>query len=212
MQFLTTTNVYDVENDCSNARFLELVANPPDGLVILDGNAGLGADWPAGIWKSLNGAALALAIISAPSTIEENWPYWKKLFDAVAEQIIEFHGEFRVDRDSAQVMAMHHAFANFGLEPGRMTVHMAIRQYFTSYAGYDDLLKTDRVNMEWSEDSEIGSDAFLRGVRSNEEAARQAISRYFFGIDDGSKCISVVVERDGSISMAQELSMQRRWG
>ena len=130
MQFLTTTNVYG-PGDHSNEAFLELVKMPPDGIIILDGNAGLGADWPAGIWKSLNGMAVALAILSAPSTIEENWPKWKEIFDYVSQQIIDFHGEFRVDRDSAQVIAMHHAVTNFGIEPSRLSVHMAIRHFFT---------------------------------------------------------------------------------
>lgn len=212
VQFLTTTNVYNVEQDCSNAAFMELVKQPPDGLIILDGNAGLGADWPAGIWKSLNGAAVALAIISAPATIEENWPYWKSLFDDIAQKVIDFHGEYRIDRDSAQVIAIHHAVAHFGVVVGQMTVHMAIRQYFMSVAGYEDLLVEDRVEMEWPELAEFGSEQFTRGVRSNEEAARQARCRYFFGIDDGAKCLSIVVEQNGSVSLAREMNTQSHWG
>lgn len=50
MQLLTTKNVYDVENDESHPDFLKLVQAPPEGVVIHDGNAGLGADWPAGVW------------------------------------------------------------------------------------------------------------------------------------------------------------------
>lgn len=212
MQFLTTTNVYDVANDCSAPAFLELVKHPPEDMIVIDGNAGLGADWPAGIWKSLNGAALALAIISAPSTIEENWPHWKRIFDEVARRILEFHGEYRVDRDTAQVIAMHHAVIATGLLPTRMTVHMAIRHYFTTVAGYEDLLKEDRVDMIWPDEAEFGSEAFSQGVRSNEEAARQARCRYIFGINDGLKCITSVVEQDGSISLSREFNMRSDWG
>lgn len=212
LQFLTTTNVYDVERDCANAAFEELVKQPPAGLIILDGNAGLGADWPAGVWKSLNGAAVALAIISAPATIEENWPYWKSIFDNIAQQIIDFHGEYRIDPDSAQVIAMHHAVAHLGVSSGRMSVHMAMRQYFTTFAGYEDLLVEERVEMDWPELAEFGSEQFTRGVRSNEEAARQARCRYFFGIDDGHKCLSLVVEQDGRVSFAREINMQSDWG
>lgn len=210
MQFLTTTNVYG-PGDHSNEAFLELVKMPPDGIIILDGNAGLGADWPAGIWKSLNGMAVALAILSAPSTIEENWPKWKEIFDYVSQQIIDFHGEFRVDRDSAQVIAMHHAVTNFGIEPSRLSVHMAIRHFFTTFAGYEDLLTTERVDMDWPEHGGFGSEEFSRGVRSNEEAARQARCRYIFGIEDGSNCLTIVVEQDGSVSMSEEMNMSSDW-
>jgi hypothetical protein len=211
MQFLTTTNVYG-PGDHSNEEFLELVRVPPNGIIILDGNAGLGADWPAGIWKSLNGAAIALAIFSAPSTIEENWPAWKELFDNIAQQVIEFHGEFRIDRDSAQVIAMHHGVAECGIDPNRMSVHMAIRHFFTTVPGYEDLLKTNRVDMVWPEHGDFGSEEFSIGVRSNEEAARQARCRYIFGIDDGSKSLTIVVESDGSVSMNQEMNMSSAWG
>jgi hypothetical protein len=211
MQFLTTTNVYG-PGDHSNEAFLELVRTPPQGVVILDGNAGLGADWPAGVWKSINGAVVALAIFSAPSTIEENWPIWKEIFDSVAEQVLEFHGEFRIDRDSAQVIAMHHAVATSGFDPERMSVHMAVRHFFTTYAGYEDLLNTDRVEMDWPEHGEFGSEEFSRGVLSNEEAARQARCRYVFGIDDGSKCITIIVEQDGSVSFTEEMNMHSDWG
>ncbi len=211
MQFLTTTNVYG-PGDHSNEAFLELVRMPPQGIVILDGNAGLGADWPAGIWKSLNGAAVALAIFAAPSTIEENWPIWKEIFDDIAQQVIEFHGEYRIDRDSAQVIAMHHSVSVCEIDPNRMSVHMAIRHYFTTVAGYEDLLKTDRVDMDWPEHGDYGSEEFSIGVRSNEEAARQARCRYIFGIDDGSKCLTIVVESDGTVSLRREMDMNSAWG
>lgn len=170
MQFLTTTNVYG-PGDHSNEAFLELVRMPPQGIIILDGNAGLGADWPAGIWKSLNGTAVALTIFSAPSTIEENWPVWKEIFDSIAQQVIEFHGEYRIDRDSAQVIAMHHSVAICEIDPKRMSVHMAIRHYFTTVAGCEDLLKTGRVDMDWPKHGDFGSEEFSTGLRSNEEAA-----------------------------------------
>ncbi|WP_156783300.1 hypothetical protein [Roseovarius nubinhibens] len=211
MQLLTTTNVYG-PGDHSNEAFLELVTNPPEGVVVLDGNAGLGADWPAGVWKSLNGAAVALAILSAPSTIEENWPVWKEIFDSIAQKVIEFHGEFRIDRDSAQVIAMHHSVAVCGIDPNSMSVHMAIRHFFTSYPGYEDLLKTDRIDMDWSGNADFGSEAFSHGVRSNEEAARQARCRYIFGINDGSSCLTVVVEQNGNVSMSAAMDMQSSWG
>lgn len=210
MQFLTTTNVYG-PGDHSNEAFLELVRMPPHGVIILDGNAGLGADWPAGVWKSINGAAVALAIFSAPSTIEENWPVWKELFDGIAQQVIEFHGEYRIDRDSAQVIAMHHSVTTCGIDPNQMSVHMAIRHYFTTVPGYEDLLETDRVDLDWPEHGDFGSEEFSIGVRSNEEAARQARCRYIFGIDDDSKCLTIVVESDGTISMTQEMNMNNDW-
>ncbi|WP_157968872.1 hypothetical protein [Tropicimonas sp. IMCC34011] len=211
MQLLTTTNVYGPD-DQSNEAFLELVRVPPPGIMILDGNAGLGADWPAGIWKSMQGASVALAIFAAPSTIEENWPLWKEIFDDIAQRIMEFHGEYRIDRDSAQVIAMHHSVAVWEIAPNRMSVHMAVRHYFSTAAGYQDLLETDRVDMDWPERGEFGSEGFSVGVRSNEEAARQARCRYIFGIDDGSKCLTIVVESDGTVSFAQELDMKHEWG
>lgn len=178
----------------------------------MDGNAGLGADWPAGIWKSLNGAAIALAIFSAPSTIEENWPVWKGIFDNVIQKMVDFHGEFRVDRDSAQVIAMHHSVANCGINPNQMSVHMAIRHFFSGAGGYEDLLTADRVDMDWPKHGDFASEEFSLGVRSNEEAAKQARCRYIFGINDGSTCLTLVVERDGSVSMSKELDMSSDWG
>lgn len=212
MQLLTTTNVYDVERDCSNPAFLELVRNPPADAIVLEGNAGLGADWPAGVWKSLNGAAVALAIISAPSTIEENWPRWKSIFNDITQHIIEFHGEYRIDRDSAHVIGIHHAVSQYNLSASKLTIHMAIRHYFASVAGYEDMLKTERTEMDWPESADFGTEPFSQGVRSNEEAARQASCRYIFGIDDGETCLTLVVEQDGSISTTQKLDLKREWG
>ena len=210
MQLLSTTNVYG-PGDHSNVQFLKLVESPPTGIIILDGNAGLGADWPAGIWKSLNGAAIALAILSAPSTIEENWPRWKEIYDDLVQQVLDFHGEYRIDRDSAQVIALQHAVAMEGLEPSKISVHLAIRHYYSTVAGYEDLLKTERVDMNWPEYGDFKSKEFSQGVRSNEEAARQARSRYIFGIEDGSKCVTVVVEADGTVSLSKEFNMNSDW-
>lgn len=124
---------------------------------------------------------------------------------------MEFHGEYRIDRDSAQVIAMHHSVAACEIDPNLMSVHMAIRHYFTTVAGFEDLLKTDRVDMDWPEHVDYGSEGFSIGVRSNEEAARQARCRYIFGIDDGSKCFTIVVESDGTVSMTQEMNMNSDW-
>ncbi len=212
MQLLTTTNVYDVEKDCSTDEFLTLVLHPPSGIHVLNGNAGLGADWPAGIWKSLNAAAIAVTIISAPSTIEENWPRWQAIYEAVTQKLLKVHGEYRVDRDTAQVLAMHHAVSSFGLNPSRMTVHMAIRHYFTTVAGYDDLLQTERVDLEWPDTDDRLTDAFSKGVRSNEEAARQATARYIFGLEDGVTCVTLVVDHGGNVILAESLNLNRDWG
>lgn len=212
MQILTTKNVYDIEKDETSFDFLELLRNPPDGLMVQEGNAGLGADWPAGVWTSLNAMAIALAIFNAPSTIEENWPRWKAIYDSVVEQVIERHGDFSIDRDSAQLIAMHYAASELGLMPERLNVHMAIRHFFTTVAGFEDLLKTKRHVMDWSQDGEFGSEEFSNGVRSNEEAARQAICRYIFGITDDRTCFTIVIERDGSISFERDLNMSKDWG
>lgn len=212
MQLLTTKRVYDVEGDQSNLDFLKLVESPPPGVIILDGNAGLGADWPAGIWKSLNAAAIALAVFSAPSSIEENWPRWKAIYDEITHAMMEFHGEFRIDRDTAQMIAMQNAVAVHGLSPRRLDVHMAIRHYFSSFAGYEDLLTTDRVEMDWPDQADFGTKEFSKGVRSNEEAARQARCRYLFGISDGSQCLTICVEQDGSVSLEKSLDMNADWG
>ncbi|MCF6432905.1 hypothetical protein, partial [Leisingera sp. MMG026] len=123
----------------------------------------------------LNAMAIALAIFSAPSTIEDNWPRWKEIYDSVAAQVIQWHGEFSIDRDSAQVIAMHHAVSALGLEAAQLSVHMAIRHFFTTVAGYEDLLTTERHVMDWSHDGEFGSEGFSIGIKSTEEAARQAI-------------------------------------
>lgn len=211
MQLLTTTKVYDVGEDRSLGDFIELVRNPPVGIVILDGNAGLGADWPAGIWKSLEGAALAFAIISAPSTIEENWPKWKAIFNYVAQHILEFYGECRIDRDTAQVIAIHHAVTNCGFRSKSLNVHMAIRHYFSTFASYEDLLKSERVDMDWDRSDLSESEAFSHGVQSNEEAAKQARCRYVFGIEDYKNCLTLVVEQDGSVLIAKNFNMSHEW-
>lgn len=212
MQLLTTTRVYDVPNDQSDPEFLELVQSPPNGVIIYDGNAGLGADWPAGVWTSLNAMVIALAIFDAPSTIEENWPKWKAIYDSVAEQVMEFHGEFRIDRDSAQVIAMQCAVAELGLEAQRFSVHMATRHFFTTVPGYEDLLNSPRQVMEWSDNLNPSREEFSNGVRSNEEAARQACCRYIFGIADDTKSFTIVVEQSGEVSFVKDFDMNRNWG
>lgn len=211
MQLLTTTRVYDSENDQMDVYFMSLVNSPPSGFLVLDGNAGLGADWPAGIWKSVQGIAVALSIISAPSTIKENWPLWKSIFEELTQKVIEIHGEYRIDRDTAHVIAIHHAVFQENLRSDRLSVHMAIRHYFSSVAGYEDLLITDRLIMDWP-DGEYGTEAFSQGVRSNEEAAKQARCRYIFGIEDGYNCLTLIIEQDGTISGAKKLNMDSSWG
>jgi len=211
VQLLTTTRVYGPEDE-TNPDFLKLIQNPPAGIVILDGNAGLGADWPAGIWKSANAAAIAIALISAPSTIEENLPKWKEIYDYVSQAMVDFHGEFRIDRDTAQILAMEKAVFSHRMNSDRLEVHMAIRHYFSSYPGYEDLLRKERIDMDWPETGEFGSEEFSRGVQSNEEAARQARCRYLFGLSDDRKCITICVEGDGSILFEKEMNMDANWG
>lgn len=212
MQLLSTKNVYNAENDKTLTDFLKILRSPPDGITIQDGNAGLGADWPAGVWTSFNAMAIALAIFDAPSTIETNWPRWKAIYDNVAEQVMEWHGDFSIDRDTAQLIAMHHAVSELFLQPKFLSVHMAIRHFFVGFPGFEDLLETERQVMDWSRGGEIGSEEFSIGVRSNEEAARQAICRYLFGIGDQRKCVTLVVEQDGSVSLSQELDLNNDWG
>jgi len=204
--------VYDKENDQSDPEFLKLVRSPPNEIIIHDGNAGLGADWPAGVWTSLTAMTIALTIFDAPSTIDENWPKWKAIYDSVVEQVMEFHGEFKIDRDSAQVIAMHHAVAELGLEAPRLSVHMAIRHFFTTIPGYEDLLTSPRQVMQWSDTSNPSSEEFSNSVQSNEEAARQASCRYVYGIADDSKSFTIVVEQNGDISFANDFDMTREWG
>ena len=212
MQLLTTTNVYDVENDFTDLDFLKIVENPPTGYLVIDGNAGLGADWPARIWKNLNGIAIALAIISAPSTIEDNWPKWKEIFDDLTQKVLEFHGEYRIDRDTAHILALHYAVNKCGLKPDTLSIHMAVRHFSSSYPGYEDLLECERLEMNWFDLSPHGSKEFQHGVRSNEEAAKQACCRYIFGIQDFGKCVTIVVEQDGTISFARAFDLNREWG
>lgn len=209
MQLLTTKNVYDLENEDTAPSFRKLLESPPEGIIIQDGNAGLGADWPVGIWTSLNAMAIALTIFSAPSTIEENWPRWKEIYDNMVEQVVEWHGEFSIDRDSAQIIAMQYAVSELGIDAINLSVHMAIRQFFTTVAGYEDLLNAERQVMDWSQEGEFGSEGFSTGVRSTEEAARQAICRYVFGISDDSKCVTIIVEKDGSISFESDFNISK---
>lgn len=107
---------------------------------------------------------------------------------------------------------MRHTFTAMGLLPDRMTFHMAIRHYFTTVAGYENLLEKERVDMIWPDEAEFGSEAFSQGVRSNEEAVRQANCRYISGIDDGARCATLVVELDGRIFMDRECDMSKDWG
>lgn len=102
--------------------------------------------------------------------------------------------------------------AELGIEPSDLSVHMAIRHFFTTFAGWEDLLTTERHVMDWSQDGEFGSEAFSQGVRSTEEAARQADCRYVFGISDHKKCVTVAVERDGSVSFVGSFEMNKAWG
>lgn len=89
---------------------------------------------------------------------------------------------------------------------------MAIRHYFSTVASYEDLLKTQRVDMDWGRSDLPEPEAFSYGTRSNEEAAKQARCRYIFGIEDYEKCLTLVVEQDGSVLMAKNFNMSREWG
>ncbi len=205
MQLLAVKNVYGEEDDCFNASFLQLIENPPSGFIVLEGNAGLGADWPAAIWKSTQALTVALAVFSAPATIKENWPLWKEIYDEAVSLMLEFHGEFRIDRDSAQMIAIHHAVDVLGMNAANLNVHMAVRHFRQSACSYQDLLVDERTDMHWPEFAEHGSDEFSQGVQSNEEAAKQAICRYIFGIDDLENCKTIVVEQDGTVSLSVDL-------
>lgn len=204
MQLLAVRNICQEESDCFEAAFLKLLESPPAGFEVLEGNAGLGADWPAAIWKNANALAIALAVFSAPSTIKENWPIWKSFFDQAVTLMMEFHEEFRIDRDTAQMIAMHQAVEVLGMHAENLNVHMAIRHYRQGCGSYQDLLVEARVDMVWPE-GEHGSAAFSQGVRSNEEAARQAVSRYIFGIEELETCKTIIIEMDGKVSLSAEL-------
>lgn len=205
MQLLAVNNVYGDEDDCLNAAFVRLIENPPSGIIILDGNAGLGADWPAAIWKSTQALTIALAVFTAPATIKENWPLWKEIFDRAVTLMLEFHKEFRIDRDSAQMIAMHHALAVVGMNAANLNVHMAVRHFRQSGCSYQDLLVDERIDMHWPEYAEHDSEEFYQGVQSNEEASKQAICRYIFGVNDLETCRTIVVEQDGTVSLSVDL-------
>jgi hypothetical protein len=198
---LITTGAYDYSAD----DFRDLSGVLPFDLEVLEGNAGLGADWPVGVFKSAQALALAIAVFSAPSTFKENWPLWKEIFDASSQLVLERFKDLRVDRDTAQMIAMHHAIESIGVRPDWLEIHMAIRHFDTGVGGYDDLLKTERVVLSWPEYAERGDRNFLLGVDSLSEAAKQAVSRYVFGITDFSGQYTVIVERDGRISFSSAL-------
>jgi hypothetical protein len=205
MQLSATRGVYDHGIDNIRVSFQELIKNPPDGFLVIEGNAGLGADWPAAIWKSASGFALALTIFSAPSSIEENWPRWKEIFDKARESMLRFHGEYQIDRDTAQVLAMQHAVAIETMDSGRLELRLAIRHHHQIISGYDDLLIRERIDMYWPERAQFGTEEFSQGVKSSDEAAKQVRCRYIFGFEDQNSSRTVVVEKDGVISFCQKL-------
>ena len=205
---LITANIYDYERDDVCAAFTELIDQPPEGLVILEGNAGKGADWPVGIVRSAQALAVAWAVFSAPNTFEENWPIWKEIYDETRRFVIERFGDVRVDRDSAQMIALHHAIQFLSVRPDEVEIHMAFRQSVISGVGsYEDLLNSKRITMEWPDFSVRGDKYYLKGVESLDEAAKQTVARYFFGISDISSVTSLVVEMNGSVSFSGRLEV-----
>jgi hypothetical protein len=67
------------------------------------------------------------------------------------------------------------------------------------------LLADKRVDLVWPDSGEFGTPEFFVGVGSNEEAAKQAVCRYIFGLEDLHGCFTIIVESDGSISLAEAL-------
>jgi hypothetical protein len=206
MQLLAFGNVYDEANDRLQDDFVRLTQNPPSEFEVLEANAGMGADWPGALWTNAQGIAVALAIFSAPATIEQNWPTWKRLYDQATALMLEFHGEFRIDRDTAQVIAIEHAVVKLGMRADSLTIHMAIR-HFRQYGNfYQDLLADERIDMSWVTLAEQGRvEVSPNVIKSTEEAARQAICRYVFGIGDTHSCTTLVVEQDGRVTFSADL-------
>ncbi len=205
MQLLAVSNVYGEEADTIHTDLLALVENPPTGLIVIVGNAGLGADWPVAIWKSAQALTIALTVFSAPNTIKENWPHWKEIYDNAVSLMLEFHGEYRIDPNSAQMIAIHHAVDVLGINADQLEVHMAVRHFRQNCCSYESLLNSRRIDMLWSESAEFGSDEFSKAVQSTAEAAKQATCRYIFGISDFEGCKTIVVEQDGTVSLSADL-------
>jgi len=203
---LISAHIYGDEVDDIDKKFKALIENPPHGLEIIEGNAGRGADWPVGVFKCANALAIALTVFSAPRTIQDNWPIWKELFDKSSNLIIENFNDLRIDRDSAQMIAMNHAVEVLGVNPEWLEVHMAIRHFHAGVGSYEDLMKVKRVVMEWPNYKNRGDESFLKGIDSLEEASKQAIARYIFGITDYSGSYTIIVEKDGSISFASSIT------
>ena len=202
---LISAHIYSEEIDDIDERLKELIRNPPHGFEVIEGNAGRGADWPVAVVKSASALAIALSVFSAPKTIKENWPIWKEIFDEAATILTEKFEDLRIDRDTAQMIAMHHAVEVLGVSQDWLEVHMAIRHYDNGIGSYEDLINTPRVIMDWPDYSSRGDQNFLKGVNSLDEASKQAKSRYIFGITDYSGSYTIVVERDGTISFSEIL-------
>ena len=178
----------------------------PGDTVAFEGNAGLGADWPVGVVRSAKAIAIAYAVFSAPATIKENWPLWIEIFQQVKSITEDKFGEIIIDRDSAQMIAMYHCVDVMGLGVDSLEMHMAIRHYFLNGCGsYDDLLKAERVDLEWPASQQYGDESYQKAVKSTAEAARQAGARYCFGISDRGDTVTIIVESNGSISLAKKI-------
>jgi len=198
--------VYDEEQDDFSLDFRNLSGEPPADLVFVEGNAGLGADWPVGVVKSAKALAIAYAVFAAPSTIKENWPIWLEIYQQTTDLISAKLGNYSIDRDTAQMLAMHHAVDVLNLNPNHLETHMAIRHYrLNGHGGYDDLINEERVDLSWPQPSGYGSEDYSIGVRSLQEAAKQASARYIFGIHDGHDLFSIVVEQTGEVSFSKVL-------
>jgi hypothetical protein len=203
---LISAHIYSDELDDIDQKLRTMIERPPAGLEIFEGNAGRGADWPVAVFRSASAFTIALTVFGAPKTIKENWPIWKDMFDKASSVVIEKFNDLRIDRDSAQMIAMNHAVEVLGVQPEWLEVHMAIRHFDIGVGDYEDLLNTKRVVMEWPDFHERGDINFIKGVESVEEASKQAKARYIFGITDYLGSYTIIVEKDGTVSFAEILS------
>jgi hypothetical protein len=194
MQILATDNFWrDDGSDSVSDAIKAILEQPFEGIEIEEVNAGLGADWPAIVWRSLQGATVTLTILSAPATIEENWPKWKEVFDSLIDKVTIIHQTFYIDHESAQLISLKHASTFSRLRHDFIRIDFAFRHYSQNAEGLIDEL----VQKE--------SDVIDNTVSGNMEAARQVNCRYLFGISDCRQSLTIIVERDGTVSYCARL-------
>ncbi len=191
MQILVGKKEFTGDDELFERELLSTQEKPPSGFSGAYADAGMGASFPRIILQSASAFAIAMSIMGAPSTIDENWPKWKAYFDEVIEFIEENFDDYSIDPETAEVMAIKAVRDKVG-KSGNLVVDFRYWHIAELEAFLAKIVPTKSFRITTSAEGNVAASCQIR-------------CRYIFGISQNFQRFTVLVERNGTVSFIEEI-------